>query len=171
MWMDNTDYAFGAAAARNTVVAARARAAQTAADEKRYRDLVSAGAVSASRYDQAKADEDAALAQLDAAVAQSGVARNEVGYSVLIADADGVVVETMAEPGQVVTAGQVVVKLAHSGPREATISLPETIRSRIGSTADAKLYGGDGASSSARLRQLLDAADRQTRTFDARYGA
>jgi RND family efflux transporter MFP subunit len=169
MRIDRTDYAFTAAAAARTVDAARARALQTAADEKRYRDLVSAGAVSASRYDQAKADADAAKAQLDAALAQSGVAHNEAGYSVLVADADGVVVETLAEPGQVVTAGQTVVRLAHAGPREATISLPETIRPKIGSTAAATLYGAAGQIGTARLRQLSDAADPQTRTFDARY--
>ena len=169
MRIDRTDYALGATAATNTVAAARARAAQTAADEKRYHDLVAAGAVSASRYDQAKADADAARAQLDAAVAQAGVARNEAGYSVLVADADGVVVETLGEPGQVVAAGQVVVKLAHAGPREATISLPETIRPAIGSTASAVLFGGSGVTGTARLRQLSDAADPLTRTFDARY--
>lgn len=169
MRIDRTDYAFGAAAAGKNVEAARARALQTAADEKRYRDLVAAGAVSASRYDQAKADADAARAQLDAALAQAGVARNEASYSVLVADADGVVVETLAEPGQVVTAGQTVVKLAHSGPREATISLPETIRPAIGSSAKTTLYGSSGETGSARLRQLSNAADPQTRTFDARY--
>ncbi|WCM25848.1 efflux RND transporter periplasmic adaptor subunit [Sphingomonas sp. QA11] len=169
MRIDNADYAFGATAARNAVDAARARAAQTAADEGRYRDLVAAGAVSASRYDQARADADAARAQLDAAIAQASVAGNAVGYSVLVADAEGVVVETLAEPGQVVAAGQIVVKLAHSGPREATISLPETIRPAIGSSAAATLYGGTGVNGSARLRQLSDAADPQTRTFDARY--
>lgn len=169
MRIDGTDYAFGASAAANAVAAARARALQTAADERRYRDLVSAGAVSASRYDQVKADADAARAQFDAALAQAGVARNEVGYSTLVADADGVVVETMAEPGQVVAAGQTVVKLAHSGPREATISLPETIRPKIGSLANASLYGSNGLAGSARLRQLSDAADPRTRTYDARY--
>lgn len=169
MRIDRTDYGLGATAANNTVEAAKARALQTAADEKRYRDLVSAGAVSASRYDQAKADADAAKAQLDAALAQAGVARNEASYSVLVADADGVVVQTLAEPGQVVTAGQPVVKLAHAGPREATISLPETIRPAIGSNAKATLFDGAGEVGSARLRQLSDAADPQTRTFDARY--
>ncbi len=169
MRIDRTDYAFSATAANNAVDAAKARSLQTAADEKRYRDLVSAGAVSASRYDQAKADADAARAQLDAAVAQAEVARNNASYAVLVADADGVVVETLAEPGQVVTAGQVVVRLAHAGPREATISLPETIRPAMGSTARATLYGGSGDVGSARLRQLSDAADAQTRTFDARY--
>ena len=169
MRIDGTDYAFGASAAANTVAAARAKAQQTAADERRYRDLVAAGAVSASRYDQAKADADAARAHLDAALAQAGVARNEVGYAILVADADGVVVETLAEPGQVVAAGQTVVKLAHSGPREATISLPETIRPKIGSIARVSLYGSNGHAGSARMRQLSDAADPQTRTYDARY--
>lgn len=169
MRIDAADYSLGASAAQNEVAAARARAAQTAADERRYRDLVGAGAVSASRYDQAKADADAARAQLAAALAQAGVARNATSYSVLVADADGVVVQTLAEPGQVVTAGQVVIKLAHAGPREATISLPETIRPAIGSTARATLFGGAGPAGSGRLRQLSDAADPQTRTFDARY--
>jgi len=168
MRIDRTDLALATVAQGGNVAAARAKALQTAADEKRYRDLVSAGAVSASAYDQAKAAADAAKAQLDAAQAQAGVARDEAGYSVLLADADGVVVETLAEPGQVVTAGQTVVRLAHAGPREATISLPETIRPAIGSTASASIFNADAAGS-ARLRQLSNAADAQTRTFDARY--
>ncbi|EIZ77967.1 RND family efflux transporter MFP subunit [Novosphingobium sp. Rr 2-17] len=169
MRLDRTDYAYGASAAENAVQAARARARQTAADAQRYGDLVTAGAVSASRFDQARADADAARAQLAGALAQAGVARNEASYSVIVADADGVVVETLAEPGQVVAAGQTVVRLAHSGPREATINLPETIRPTVGSAANATLYDGDGTKGTARLRQLSDSADPQTRTFNARY--
>lgn len=168
MRIDRTDLALATVAQAGSVAAARAKALQTAADEARYRDLVSAGAVSASAYDQAKAAADAARAQLNAAQAQAGVARNEAGYSVLVADADGVVVETLAEPGQVVSAGQTVVRLAHAGPREATVSLPETIRPAIGSTASAAIFNA-AASGSARLRQLSSAADPMTRTFDARY--
>jgi RND family efflux transporter MFP subunit len=166
--IDRTDLALATVAEAGSVAAARAKALQTAADEKRYSDLVSAGAVSASAYDQAKAAADAAKAQLDGAEAQAGVARNQAGYSVLVADADGVVVETLAEPGQVVTAGQTVVRLAHAGPREATISLPETIRPAIGSTAAASIFNSS-TTGTARLRQLSDAADIQTRTYDARY--
>jgi RND family efflux transporter MFP subunit len=168
MRIDRTDLALATVAQAGSVEAARARATQTAADEARYRDLVSAGAVSASTYDQVKASADAARAQLRAAEAQAGVARNEAGYSVLVADADGVVAETLAEPGQVVTAGQTVIRLAHAGPREAVISLPETIRPAIGTTARAALFNAPAAGM-ARLRQLSDAADPQTRTFEARY--
>ena len=168
MRIDRTDLALATAAQAGVVEAARAKALQTAADERRYRDLVSAGAISASAYDQAKAAADAAQAQLRAAQAHAGVARNEASYTVLLADADGIVVETLAEPGQVVAAGQTVVKLARAGAREAVIDLPETVRPAIGSTARAIPFTGDRPGS-AHLRQLSNAADPLTRTYEARY--
>jgi len=68
----------------------------------------------------------------------------------------------------VVAAGQTVVKLAHAGPREAAVYLPETVRPVLGSVAQATLYGAV-KSAPARLRQLSDSADPATRTFEARY--
>ncbi|MBB5684937.1 efflux RND transporter periplasmic adaptor subunit [Sphingobium boeckii] len=168
MRIDRTDLGLAIIASAGAVEAARAHALQTAADEARFRDLVSAGAVSASAYDQAKAAADAARAQLRAAQAQAGVSRNEAGYSILVADADGIVVETLAEPGQVVAAGQTVVKLARAGAREAVIDLPETVRPAAGSHASATVFGS-GITGAARLRQLSDAADPATRTYEARY--
>lgn len=167
MRIDQTDLALATRALQETVRAARARAVQTAADERRLRDLVGAGAVSASTYDQAKAAADSARAQLSAAEAHARVSRNEAGYSLLAADADGTVVETLAEPGEVIGAGQVVVRLARSGPREALVQLPEDLRPSIGSIARARTYGG--AQGSATLRQLSDAANPMSRTFEARY--
>ncbi len=168
MTIDRTDYVHAITARAETVTAAKAKAVQAAADEARYRGLVKTGAVSASTYDQIKAGSDAAQAELAAATAQEQVARDEGGYSQLVADADGTVVETLAEPGQVVMAGQTVVKLAHSGPREAAVNLPETLRPKLGSTAYATLYGST-TRVPVRLRQLSGAADPQTRTFEARY--
>jgi RND family efflux transporter MFP subunit len=175
MTIDRTDYVHAITARAETVTAAKAKAVQAAADEARYRGLVKSGAVSASIYDQIKAASDAAqadlaaaTADLAAATAQEQVARNEGGYSQLVADADGIVIETLAEPGQVVMAGQTVVKLAHSGPREAAVNLPETLRPALGSTAYATLYGSK-MRFPVRLRQLSGAADPQTHTFEARY--
>src|SRR6266705_4317366 len=168
MTIDRTDYVHAITARAETVSAAKAKALQAAADEARYRPLVKSGAVSASIYDQIKATSDAAQADLAAAKAQEQVARDEGGYSQLIADADGVVVETLAEPGQVVMAGQPVVELAHSGQREAAVNLPETLRPKLGSRAYATLYGST-TRVPVRLRQLSGAADPQTRTFEARY--
>src|SRR5437016_10758872 len=168
MTIDRTDYVHAITARAETVTAAKAKAVQAAADEARYRGLVKTGAVSASIDDQIKAASDAAQADLAAATAQEQVARDEGGYSQLVADADGVVVETLAEPGQVVMAGQPVVELAHSGQREAAVNLPETLRPKLGSRAYATLYGST-TRVPVRLRQLSGAADLQTRTFEARY--
>src|SRR5690349_2921188 len=168
MRIDPTDLRLALRAKEEAVAVARARAHQTAEDEVRHRGLLPERAVSASEYDKAKAAADSARAELKAARAQADVARNEMNYAVLLADADGVVVETLVEPGQVVVAGQVVVRLAHAGRREAIIELPETLRPAIGSSARATLYGS-GLTGSGKLRQLSDAANRQTRTFEARY--
>jgi RND family efflux transporter MFP subunit len=168
MRIDVTDYAHAITTQTQNVEAAKAKAAQAAADEVRYRGLVSTGAVSASTYDQIKAAADAAQAQLAAVEAQAQVAKDEGDYSLLVADADGTVMQTLAEPGQVVAAGQTVIKLAHAGPREAAVNLPETIRPALGSTARATVYGKT-ESVEATLRQLSDAADPATRTFEARY--
>ncbi|NMG77580.1 efflux RND transporter periplasmic adaptor subunit [Aromatoleum diolicum] len=168
MRIDPTDLRLATRAHDQAVAAATARARQTAQDEARYRDVVSSGAVSASAYDKAKAAADSASADLMAAQAQADLAHNETGYAVLLADSDGVVVDTLAEPGQVVAAGQVVVRVAHAERREAVIELPETLRPPIGSTGRARLYGS-GLTGAAKLRQLSDAANPQTRTFEARY--
>ena len=169
MRIDPADLKLAAHAQQEAVAAAKARAQQTAQEEARYRDLRGTGAISTSSYDQVKAAADAARAQLNAAQAQAEAARNASRYTELAADADGVVMETLAEPGQVVGAGQVVLRVAHSGRREALIALPETLRPAPGSIGQATLFGSEGVTVAARLRQLSDSADRLTRTFEARY--
>jgi RND family efflux transporter MFP subunit len=169
MRIDESDLRLALTAKRNAVAAARASVVQTDADERRYASLVSNGWASRQRYEQAKAASDTAEAQLAAAEAEARVAENEATYSVLVADADGTVIETLGEPGQVVSAGQPVVRLAQAGPREAVVALPETTRPAIGSMAEASLYGSDERRYRAHLRQLSDAADAQTRTYEARY--
>src|SRR4029450_6863876 len=118
MRIDETDLRLALTAKRNAVAAARATVVQLEADEQRYASLRNSGWVSHQRYEQTRAALDTATAQLPAAEAQAGVAENEAAYSVLVADADGTVVETLGEPGQVVSAGQTVVRLGPAGPRE-----------------------------------------------------
>lgn len=168
MRIDPRDLGLALRAHEEAVAAANARVRQTSQEESRYRELVARGAVSKSAYDKVRMDAESARADLNAAQAQADVARNQTSYAVLFADADGVVVEALAEPGQVVAAGQLVVRVAHAGPREAIVEFPETLRPAIGSTGRATLYGS-GLTGSAQLRQLSDAANRQTRTFEARY--
>lgn len=168
MRLDPVDLKLSLAAQQANVEAARAKYIQAKADEARFAALVKTDAVSHQEYDQARAALDSSKAQLEAAEAQARVSNNSSEYAVLLADADGVIVRTLSEPGQVVAAGQTVIQLAHDGPREALINLPEGVRPELGTTASARLYGRDQVYQ-ARLRELSDAADSASRTFAARY--
>lgn len=169
MRLDGSDLKLALDAQEEAVVAASARARQATDDEARDRNLVRDGAEPAATYDRMRASAEAARAQHRAVEAQALVARNAMGYSLLVADADGVVVETLAEPGQVVAAGQAVVRIAHDGPREALVQLPETLRPALGSVAMASLYGRASEIVPTKLRELSSSADPLTRTFQARY--
>jgi RND family efflux transporter MFP subunit len=169
MRLDDVDLRLASNAQQEAVVAAAARARQATDDETRDRNLAANGAIPVAAYERMKASAEAARAQLKAAEAQARAAQNASGYALLVAYADGVIVETLAEPGQVVAAGQTVVRFAQHGPREAVIQLPETLRPALGSPAQAALYGRASVVVPTRLRELSSAADPLTRTFQARY--
>lgn len=169
MRLDPTDLQLAATAARKAVESAHAQNKLALADELRLRKLVATKAVSVQEYDRAKSSADATTAQLGAAVAYSAQLENQVGYAVLKAEADGVIMETPADVGQVVGAGTVVIRLAHDGPREAVVNLPEGEAKSAKSTAVASLYVDPGRTFPAQLRELSAMADPLTRTYQARY--
>ncbi|NEU12730.1 efflux RND transporter periplasmic adaptor subunit [Methylobacterium sp. BTF04] len=169
MRLDRTDFTLALTAARASVEAARAQMIKAKADEERSRKLVGDGWTSKQTYDQNKGAADAAIAQFANAEAQASQVSNQAGYSELQADADGVVMEVPTEPGQVVAAGQTVVKLARDGSREAEVFLPEGSRRLAQGMASARLYADGEATYPARLRELSATADPSTRTYRARY--
>jgi RND family efflux transporter MFP subunit len=169
MRMDPVDYVLASGAAHAAVDAAHARQVQAVADEVRLRKLMASGAVSTQAYEQAKAAADTAIAQAEAESAKARQTDHQRDYSVLLADMDGVVLDVPADAGQVVAAGQTVVKLARQGAREALVYLPENALSLAKRPANASLYSEAGKSFPATLRELAAVADPQTRTYLARY--
>ena len=169
MRLDRTDFTLALNAARASVEAARAQMIKAKADEERSRKLVSDGWTSKQTYDQNKGAADSAIAQFANAEAQASQIENQAAYAELKADADGVVMEVPSYPGEVVAAGQTVVKLARDGSREAEIFLPEASRRLAKGEASATLYAEDEATYQARLRELSAIADPATRTYRARY--
>jgi RND family efflux transporter MFP subunit len=135
------------------------------ADAKRYRELRAKGFVSQSAL-------DAKETALKAAAAQAGLARNQSAYTTLRADRSGVVAATLAEAGQVVSAGQPVMRVAQEGEREVAISIPESQLAglKLGAPAEVALWAGDGETAryTGRLRELAPAADPVSRTYPAR---
>ena len=144
---------------------AEANRALAEAEAKRYRDLREKNFVS-------QAVLDAKETALKTAAAQAGVARNQAGYATLVADRDGVVTAVEAEAGQVVAAGQTVLRVAEGNEREIVIAVPESdvekLRGAEGYTVS--LNSLPGRSWTGRLRELSPSADAATRTFTARIG-
>jgi multidrug efflux system membrane fusion protein len=142
---------------------AEAQRALAAADLARYRDLKAKNFISASAL-------DARETTFKAAEAQAALARNQSTYTTLAADRAGVIGQVLAEPGQVVGAGQAVFRLAPDGEREIAISIPESEvgRFKLGQPAEVKLWSGADKAIQGRLREVSPAADPVTRTFAAR---
>jgi multidrug efflux system membrane fusion protein len=134
-------------------------------EAKRYRELREQGFVSQSAL-------DAKETALKAAAAQAGLARNQAAYTSLLSDRAGVVSATLAEVGQVVSAGQAVVRVAQDGKREVSISIPESRFNavRVGMPAQIELSAaGNGAQTfSGHVREISPAADPASRTYPAR---
>ena len=133
------------------------------AEAKRYRDLRARNFISQSAL-------DAKETTLQAAAAQAGLARNQASYTTLIADQAGLVAEVLAQPGQVVAAGQGVLRLARDGERDVLIQLPESAIGtlKIGDPAELKLWTDTTRTYHGKLREIAGAADPATRTFLAR---
>jgi membrane fusion protein, multidrug efflux system len=138
---------------------------QLAEDEaKRYRELREKGFVSQSAL-------DAKETALKSAAAQAGLARNQAAYTSLLSDRAGVISATLAEVGQVVSAGQAVVRVAQDGKREVAIAIPESRFNsiRVGMPAQIELSADSGAKIlSGHVREISPAADPASRTYPAR---
>jgi multidrug efflux system membrane fusion protein len=150
----------------DTALSATAAAAQlqlARADLQRYRDLRSKSFVSQAALDSKETAFKAALANAE-------LARNQATYTVLRANQAGFVGLISAEVGQVVAAGQTVMRLARADTLEVAISIPEARmpEAQALDNAEVRLWADDEAIYRARLRELSPVADAVTRTYAAR---
>jgi membrane fusion protein, multidrug efflux system len=148
------------------VTQAEAQLSLAAADLARYRDLKARNFISASAL-------DARETAFKAAEAQAALAKNQSSYTTLVADRAGVIGQVLAEPGQVVSAGQAVFRLAPDGEREIAIALPEGELGNFkpGQAAEVTFWAASGPAAqplAGRLREVSPVADPVTRTFAAR---
>jgi multidrug efflux system membrane fusion protein len=165
--LDPQDADLNAAAARATLAAALSDLEFARAELARYRDLLATNFVSQVVYDQKLSAFRAAEARRDAAQAQAGVSGNQAAYTSLVADVDGVVTAVSGEPGQVVTAGQAVMRIARVGEKDAIISVAENQLPLLRANPSARimLWANPGKVYQGRVRDVAAAADVATRTY------
>jgi membrane fusion protein, multidrug efflux system len=167
--LDPADYQLGLTAARAQLQAARVDRDQQRLDYQRFQELARKGFISGADLERRKASLDAAEARLAQADAQADVSGNQAKYSTLRAPAPGVVTGLDAEAGQVVAAGQPVVRIARTEEKEVQVDIPEGQLEALRQIADVRvrLWASD-RDLRGKVREIAPMADPATRTYPAR---
>jgi RND family efflux transporter MFP subunit len=168
--LDENDFRLQREQAEAELAAAKMVAAQAQGDEKRALALRKNGWTTDATLDRIRAASQEARGRVQRAERALSLAANSMEYATLRADGDGVVTQTLIEPGQVVAAGQTAFRLAHSGELEAAVALPEDFAPAAARRpATLTLWSNKGKTYHAKLRELSPSADPASRTFAARY--
>lgn len=140
------------------------------AELKRYQELRDKNFVSQALLDSKEAAYKAAQANYEQALALDRTQSNQTAYTTLVADADGVVTGVDAEVGQVVAAGNPVVRVAQLGEKEIVIGIPEDQVEALRHISDVKVrvWAHPNDSYAGRIREISPIADQATRTFTAK---
>jgi multidrug efflux system membrane fusion protein len=164
--LDPQDFRLASEAARAQVAAAATNRDLAAADFKRYNTLREQNFISGAELERRESILKAAQAQLEQAQAQLAAQGNQARYTNLVADVSGVVTAIEAEPGQVVSAGTPVVRIAQDGPRDVVFSVPEDKVSAIrpGSEVQVRAWAAN-TQMNGRIREVAASADPVTRTY------
>ena len=165
--LDPQDAQLGVDAARSQLAAAAADHDLAAAEVERYRDLYARKFVSRAVLDARETTFNTTKARLEQAKAQVATARNQSTYTALVAETDGVITSVNLEPGQVVAAGQPVMRFARPEEKEVAINIPE---SRLAELRDAtniliSVWAAPDQRYRGRIREIAPTADPATRTF------
>jgi membrane fusion protein, multidrug efflux system len=158
--------------AQANLAAVQAKLTQTRNHFERQETLLAQGWTTRALFDEAQKARDTAQAQVDSAEAQLKAAHDLVSFTELKADAPGVVTATGAEAGEVVQAGQMIVKLARQGGRDAVFDVPAQVLRSAPSDPVIEVNLADDPTIMARgrVREVAPQADPVTRTFEVKIG-
>ena len=164
-------------------LAAQASAAQLASAEgdltlakaelDRHADLLAKKFISQSAFDLKQNAFNVARARVDQARSQAAITTNQAGYTTLVADNDGIVLSVAADPGQVLSSGQAVMRIAYAGEKEVVINAPEgqLARFKPGQAVAIALWSDASTVFPGRIREIAGGADPVTRTYSVRVSA
>lgn len=149
--------------AEASVAQARASLELARANSDRGGQLVQQGLISSSDQDQLRADLLAAQAQLTTAEANLDEARLRLGFATLTAPDAGVISARNVQPGQVVTAGDQLLRLIRQGRLEWRAELAERDVTRVRAGDRVTLTAPTGESVPGVVRTVSPAVDPDTR--------
>ena len=170
--LDPTDFKNKLDAANSQVAAAEASVAQASPQEAAQKKLLKDGFTTQSDYDSALQALQSAEANLDNAKANQRLAESQLAYATLDAPVAGVVTETGADAGQVVSAGQMVVQIAETGLLDAVFAVSARVATaaKIGTPVDVTLQDNPDIKVVGAVREVSPSADPVTGTYDVKVG-
>jgi len=164
--LDPQDYRLAADAARAQQASAQTNRDLAAADLKRYRELRAQNFISGAELERRETTYKSAQAQFEQAQAQLASQGNQASYATLVADTAGVVTAIEAQPGQVVSAGTPVLRIAQDGARDVVFAVPEDRAAQIKPGSDVAVRGwAGGPELPGKVREVGASADPVTRTY------
>lgn len=158
--------------AQAALAAAQGQLTQARNHFDRQETLLAQGWTTRANFDQAKQARQTAQSQVDAAEAQLKIAHDLVGFTELKADAPGVLTATGPSVGEVVQAGQSIIRLARKDGRDAVFDIPsQVIRNAPGDPQiSVSLADDPKVTARGRIREVAPQANPATRTFEVKVG-
>ena len=152
------------------LAAAQAQLDLAAKNMERYQKLYDQQAISRLQLDKIQLQYQSAQAAYRQAAAMYAQSSNMLGYTMLVANAPGVISSIYADAGQVISAGQPAATLVQDGEREIEISIPENRIQEIKNVQDIKVHfwALNHTIVDGKLRELSPMADATTKTYKAR---
>jgi len=170
VYLDPLDNHLSVTAAIAAVSAAEAEKNLALAELNRQRQLFAKKFISVSALDIKEAQYITASAKLVQVKAQAQVIENQMQYVNLGADRDGVITMIHAEPGQVIQAGEVILKIADTQAIDVLVAVPESRMSEVKLNAQVmvRLWANQTEVYTGVVREISPVADVATRAFNVR---
>lgn len=170
--LDEQDFKTRIRSAKADVSSAKAVVSEAKSAEARSQKLLKKGVIARAPYDTALRNLRSARAQLDAANAALALAHDQLTYTELRADFGGIVTAVGADPGQVVAAGQHIVRLAKPKDKDGVFNIAESAFREEPSSEPIKiavsLLSNPKIKSEGIVREISPVADPTTRTYQVK---
>jgi RND family efflux transporter MFP subunit len=159
-------------AAQANLAAAQGQLTQARNHFDRQDTLLKQGWTTRANHDQAIQARQTAQSAVEAAEAQLKAAHDMVAFTELEADAPGVVTATGARAGEVVQAGQMIIRLARKDGRDAVFDVPAQVIRTAPRDPEIAVNLADDPSvvAQGRVREVAPQANPTTRTFEVKVG-
>ena len=167
MTIDPKDVRQSVEAAQAALAAAISNQKLAEENAKRYRQLYAQGATSKLALDNYNTQLDAANATLRQAQAQANASENQLDYTQLKSDSDGIVAAITGEVGMVTAAGAVMATVVRDNEREIRISVPESALGKLKPNQEATItfWALGNVTAKGHVRDIGSMADALTKTY------